>query len=75
MSDAKIMLDGILSKCYYKAFNRITEWNENFLKFLRYTVENCIAIIGYNKSDVKASFKEYVNIRDLLSEAIRHVSY
>lgn len=74
MFDAKVMLEGILSKCYYKAFNRITEWNENFLKYLRYTVEKCIAIIGNNKSDLKSSFREYVNIRDLLSEAISHVS-
>lgn len=76
LSDLKDMLEGMKSKIYYKTFKKITNWDENYLKFLQSTVDICIGRIHnlLTKSfTVKIAFDEYVNIRDDLVETLNEV--
>jgi otoferlin len=76
LSDLKDMLEGMKTKIYYKTFKKLTNWDENYLKFLQSIVEICIVKIHdlLTKSfTVKTAFDEYVNIRDKLVETLNEV--
>lgn len=68
MSDLKIRLEEIKSKFISIAYKNSTHWDENFVKFLQFTVSKVLMKI--DKSLPNAALQEYVGFRDLLSSAI-----
>lgn len=80
LSDLKNMLEGMKSKFYYKTFKKVTDWDENFLKFLVSTLEVSKEKIGKVLEDLKTSkevkraFDEYVNIRDSFQDTLNDES-
>lgn len=79
LNDLNEMLIGIKTQLYYKTFKRLTEWDDNYLKFLQFTLDDCgikcvKQVRELSRVDVKSALQEYVNIRDSLSGALNYVS-
>lgn len=74
--DLKDMLFGLKTKIFYKTFKKLTDWDENFLKFIHALLDNCIerVIAISNDSNVKCAFREYIHVQNQLTSAVNEVS-
>lgn len=78
--DLQEMLKGIKAKLYHKTFKKVTQWDENFMKFVQSATESCLnKIDGFIvQSSVnlisKNAFEEYANIRDSLAQILKNVN-
>lgn len=76
-NDLKDMLQGLKTKLFHRTFKKNTEWDENYLKYLRFTVEACIEkIVNELKAefDVRQTFQEYHKLRDSLMGTLTNVN-
>ena len=72
------MLEGLKPKLFYKTFKKLTQWDENFLKFLLSTVEKSIKNVGkalenleVNKTN--SALNDYKKIRESLLETLNEI--
>lgn len=79
VSDLKVMLEGLKSKLFFKTFKKITEWDENYLKFLQSTVDVCKGKVDEvdealkGVSNLRKAVDGYVNIRDNLLDSLNDI--
>lgn len=75
--DLKDMLMGLKTKIFYKTFKKLTDWDENFLKFIQCLLDNCIdlATTASNENNVQCAFRAYINVQNQLASAVNEVKF
>lgn len=80
LNDFKDMLNGLRNKLFHRTFKKITEWDENFVKYLRFTIETCIEKVDEafrdftRESNFKRLLKEYLSLHEALMETLNDVN-
>lgn len=72
LNDLKDMLIGLRTKLFYKTFKKLTEWDENFMKYIQSILEISINRIDEIKREenIKNAFHGYIDVRNILEGSI-----
>lgn len=79
LNDLKDMLQGLKKKLFHRTFKKVTDWDESYLKYLRFTVETCSVKVEDALNEFKAEFdvrryfQEYHSLGDSLMETLNNV--